>query len=108
MKQNKTIKEYLSEKGIIYRENGKELITKCIFNNCDNDSASNEGHLYFNTETGQYDCKKCGEKFCLPVFCLMPLVGVSLKVLRTELPHHLMQLVAPVLHEFQPGFVYQV
>ena len=56
------IKDYLQEKGITYRESGKELITKCIFNGCDNDSVSNEGHLYFNTETSQYDCKKCGEK----------------------------------------------
>ena len=62
MKSNQTIKEYLLEKGITYHENGRELITKCIFNNCDSDSASNEGHLYFNTETSQYDCKKCGEK----------------------------------------------
>ena len=33
-----------------------------MFNNCDNDSKDNEAHLYFDTETGQYDCKKCGEK----------------------------------------------
>jgi len=59
---NITIKEYLSQKGIRFRENGKELITKCLFNDCDRDSQSVEGHLYFSTETGQYDCKKCGEK----------------------------------------------
>lgn len=59
---NITIKEYLSEKGINFRESGKELITKCLFNDCDRDSRSEEAHLYFSTETGQYDCKKCGEK----------------------------------------------
>lgn len=57
-----TIKEYLSEKGIPYRESGKELIVKCLFNDCDRDSRGDDGHLYFSTETGQYDCKKCGEK----------------------------------------------
>lgn len=59
---NITIKEYLSEKGIAFRESGKELIVKCLFNDCDRDSNGDEAHLYFNTETGQYDCKKCGEK----------------------------------------------
>ena len=59
---NITIKEYLSEKGINFRESGKELITKCFFNDCDRDSRGEDGHLYFSIETGQYDCKKCGEK----------------------------------------------
>lgn len=59
---NITIKEYLSEKNISFRESGKELITKCLFNDCDRDSKGDEAHLYFSTETGQYDCKKCGEK----------------------------------------------
>lgn len=59
MKSNQTIKEYLLEKGITYRENGQELITKCIFSNCDTDSRGEEGHLYFKEETGQYNCKKC-------------------------------------------------
>ncbi|MCC7004980.1 toprim domain-containing protein [Candidatus Nomurabacteria bacterium] len=56
------IQEYLSQKGITYRESGEELITKCIFNDCDRESRAEEAHLYFNKETGQYDCKKCGEK----------------------------------------------
>lgn len=59
---NITIKEYLTKKGISFRESGNEIITKCLFNNCDNDSRDNEAHLYFSAETGQYDCKKCGEK----------------------------------------------
>ncbi|MCL4390229.1 MAG: toprim domain-containing protein [Patescibacteria group bacterium] len=60
--QTITIKEYLSRKGVAFRESGKELIVKCLFNNCDKDSQSNEAHLYFDSETGQYECKKCGEK----------------------------------------------
>jgi len=59
---NITIREYLTQKGIPFRESGKELITKCFFNDCDRDSTGDEAHLYFNAETGQYDCKKCGEK----------------------------------------------
>lgn len=57
-----TIKEYLTQKGIDFREIGNEIITKCLFNECDRDSRPNEAHLYFNAETSQYDCKKCGEK----------------------------------------------
>ncbi|MCR4334453.1 MAG: toprim domain-containing protein [Patescibacteria group bacterium] len=59
---NITIKEYLIGKGIPFRESGKELIVKCFFNDCDRDSKGNEAHLYFSIDTGQYDCKKCGEK----------------------------------------------
>ncbi len=59
---NITIKDYLSQKGITFRESGRELITKCLFNDCDRDSKGDEAHLYFSIETGQYDCKKCGEK----------------------------------------------
>lgn len=55
-----TIKEYLTRKGIAFRESGKELVTKCLFNNCDKDSRGSEAHLYFDAETGQYNCKKCG------------------------------------------------
>jgi len=56
------VREYLDRKGIKYRESGGEIITKCIFGNCDNDSRDNEAHLYFDAETSQYDCKKCGAK----------------------------------------------
>jgi len=55
-----TIKEYLREKGIEFREHNGELITRCIFDDCDKDSRPGEAHLYFNIATGQYDCKKCG------------------------------------------------
>lgn len=57
-----SIQEYLSQKGIAYRESGQELITKCVFNDCDRDSTGSEAHLYFNKDTSQYECKKCGEK----------------------------------------------
>jgi len=60
--QTITTKEYLSRKGVAFRESEKEIITHCLFNNCDNDSRDNEAHLYFNSETGEYLCHKCGEK----------------------------------------------
>ncbi|MFA4880448.1 MAG: toprim domain-containing protein [Candidatus Doudnabacteria bacterium] len=60
--QTITIKEYLARKGVAFRESGKELITHCLFNGCDENSKTNEAHLYFDAETGQFNCKKCGEK----------------------------------------------
>jgi hypothetical protein len=57
-----SVTEYLSSKGIAYREAGSEIVTKCLFNGCDEDSRPNEQHLYLSKETGQFDCKKCGEK----------------------------------------------
>jgi len=60
--QTITAKEYLTKKGIAFRESGKELIAHCQFSDCDKDSRGKEAHLYFSTETGQYDCKKCGEQ----------------------------------------------
>lgn len=63
MTNNETIpiQEYLNQKAIQYKLFNGELITKCLFNGCDDESAANN-HLYFNTETGQYKCQKCGEK----------------------------------------------
>lgn len=55
-------KEYLAKKSIAYRESGKELILRCLFNDCDKDSQGNEAHLYLNAEDGRYECKKCGER----------------------------------------------
>ena len=55
-----SIREYLTRKGIAFREANGEIISKCIFSSCDDDSRANEAHLYFSSETGQYDCKKCG------------------------------------------------
>lgn len=58
--QTISIKDYLFRKSIEFLERNGELITRCIFSSCDADSIGNEAHLYFNIETGQYDCKKCG------------------------------------------------
>ncbi len=62
MKEIKTIsiRDYLIKKGIQFIENNGEIVSKCIFNGCDKDSRSNEAHLYFDTQTGKYQCKKCG------------------------------------------------
>jgi len=57
-----TIEEYLTRKGIVFKEHNGELVTRCLFNDCDSDSKGNEKHLYFDLETGQYDCKKCREE----------------------------------------------
>jgi hypothetical protein len=59
---HQTTKELLSSKNIDFRERGTELITHCIFNDCDADSRGNEAHLYINASTGQFYCHKCGEK----------------------------------------------
>lgn len=56
------IEKYLTQKGIPFRVVGEEIITKCLFSNCDKDSRDNEGHLYFSINTGQYNCKKCDAK----------------------------------------------
>ena len=57
-----SIKKYLTQKNIQFRERNGELITSCIFNDCDHDSKGKEAHLYINRESSQYVCKKCGEK----------------------------------------------
>ncbi len=55
----KSILTYLSEKGLKIQDKGAEIITHCVFNDCDKDSKGNEAHLYFSSKTGQYQCKKC-------------------------------------------------
>lgn len=60
--QTNSVREYLTQKGILFRERNGELIIKCVFSTCDNDSKGNEAHLYISAETGQYECKKCGTK----------------------------------------------
>jgi hypothetical protein len=49
------IKKYLNGKGIEFKEANGELITDCVF-------CGKKKHLYFSAETGQYDCKVCGEQ----------------------------------------------
>lgn len=63
------IKDLLTDKNITYREHGEELITHCIFNDCDSDSRGNEAHLYISAITGQYYCHKCGEKGGITGLC---------------------------------------
>lgn len=52
----------LQEQQINFRERGDELITHCLFNDCDIDSRGNEAHLYINKSEGIYLCHKCGAK----------------------------------------------
>jgi len=56
------IEQYLTQKGITFWVSNGELITKCLFSNCDSDSGEKDGHLYFSMETGKYHCKKCDSK----------------------------------------------
>lgn len=56
------VKEYLTRKGVQFRESGGELLVRCVFNKCDDDSKGKEAHLYISAITSQYECKKCGEK----------------------------------------------
>ncbi len=60
--QTVDIREYLTQKGISFKKAGGEIITHCLFSDCDKDSRKNEAHLYFSIETGQYHCKKCSAK----------------------------------------------
>jgi len=60
--QTITISEYLTRKGIEYRESSGQLITQCVFADCDAGRKPSEWRLYFNKETSQYDCKRCGEQ----------------------------------------------
>jgi 5S rRNA maturation endonuclease (ribonuclease M5) len=62
MHEYQEITELLHNNKIEYREHSDELLTHCIFNDCDVDSRGTEAHLYINKNTGLYDCKKCGEK----------------------------------------------
>lgn len=64
-----TITEYLTSKSIVYRESGGELVTHCLFGECDKDSRPNEGHLYFNPQTSQYHCKKCDAQGNIVTLC---------------------------------------
>ncbi len=53
------IQTYLSTKGIECTEHNGQLRTKCFFGDC-TQKTKHKGHLYFNIETGQYLCQKCG------------------------------------------------
>jgi len=59
--KNKSVREYLIEKAITFIEKNGEIITKCLFSDCDKDSRGEEAHLYINSKTSQFECKKCGK-----------------------------------------------
>ena len=67
------IQEYLKQKGIAFTERNCELITKCLFNDCDNDSRANEAHLYFHAETGMSEICKFHCFYELRFYRLRPL-----------------------------------
>lgn len=77
-----SIKEYLTTKNIEFVQRDEELITKCIFSNCDADSNRTEAHLYFNENSSQFECKKCGTKG--NIFTLAKYFGDDSKSLFTE------------------------
>ena len=63
------IRQYLELKEISYRQIGRELVTKCPFNGCDEDTKPSElPHLYINPETTEYFCHKCEAKGNLITF----------------------------------------
>lgn len=51
--------QYLTQKGLPFKERGKELVLACLFNDCDRDSRGSEAHLYMCRDDGLYNCKKC-------------------------------------------------
>jgi hypothetical protein len=59
---NNLIEKYLTEKGITFHVGNEELITRCIFSDCDANHKNKDGHLYFSKVTSQYHCKKCDSK----------------------------------------------
>lgn len=54
--------EYLTKMGVDFNRRGNELLVRCIFNGCDDDSRGQERHLSFNDATGLYQCFKCGAR----------------------------------------------
>lgn len=79
-----SIRDYLSQKGISFREFNGELIAKCLFSDCDDSSRDNEAHLYFNAETSQYQCKKCGAEG--NIFTLAKRLGDEIKDIAANQP----------------------
>lgn len=57
------VRDYLANIGVrIVKEIGNEIIVRCVFSSCDDDSRGSEAHLYFSAKTGQYHCKKCDSR----------------------------------------------
>jgi hypothetical protein len=53
------IEQYLTTKGLPHVTRGNEILTRCVFNDCDADSRDNEFHLSINHVKGAYRCFKC-------------------------------------------------
>lgn len=53
------IEQYLSMKGLPFITRGDQILTHCVFNDCDADSRGNEYHLSINHVRGVYRCFKC-------------------------------------------------
>lgn len=53
------IEQYLTMKGLPHVTRGDEILTHCVFNDCDADSRGNEFHLSINHVKGVYHCFKC-------------------------------------------------
>lgn len=54
-----TVRQYVTQKAIPYKETSGELQISCVFGECDYET-KHAGHMYIHAETGLYDCKKCG------------------------------------------------
>ena len=52
----------LQSQHIEYQEIQNELVIKCQFSDCDDDSKGKEAHMYINKDSGAYYCHKCFTK----------------------------------------------
>jgi len=71
------VRQALEDKGIEFRERGREIITHCLANNCDEDSTGIEAHMYIHADHGCFYCFKCGEKGSY--YNLLKLMGANPK-----------------------------
>lgn len=55
------IEQYLTMKGLPFITRGDQILTTCVFNDCDADSRGNEFHLSINHQMCAYRCFKCLE-----------------------------------------------
>lgn len=62
MDEYREIIELLQRNNVVFSERGNEILSHCVFNDCDADSRRNEAHLYINRTTGVYFCHKCNAK----------------------------------------------
>jgi hypothetical protein len=53
------IEQYLTMKGLPFITRGDQILTQCVFSDCDADSRGNEFHLSINHQMCVYRCFKC-------------------------------------------------